>query len=119
MNNYIKAPFGISITTYELGSGIPKATLTHTFWGETPDEAFGIAKSHLITDYFFSSSFIGEMPWNDGTLILNNKGELLGQYSKNTLNSILNELANTAEHINLEQVNNGILQVIESVQKSL
>ena len=53
------APVGIKVDSYELSSGTPRPTLSHIFWGQDLNEAIGNAKSHLITDYFFSSSFVG------------------------------------------------------------
>ncbi|SNW62287.1 Hypothetical protein ORPV_383 [Orpheovirus IHUMI-LCC2] len=82
------------------------------------EDALGIAKSHLVSDYFFSSSFVGQMPWNNGVLILNNEGSLIGQYSKNDLNNILNDISSAAADVNEKQYENGILQVIETVQNS-
>jgi hypothetical protein len=68
MDRYGKV--GVMITSYEGSPGKEKAILSHVFWGETTKEAFSYAKSHLKTDYFFSSTFVGSMPWGDSTLVL-------------------------------------------------
>lgn len=71
------APLGIAITSYE-GDSADSADrhqpstpiITHIFWGKNLKEALSYAKSHSITDYFFSSTFAGRMKWRDGELQL-------------------------------------------------
>ena len=67
--------FRILITTYELLDKEYVPVLSHIFYGKTLDEAYHRAGSHLITDYFFSSSFVGEMKWKNSVIYMNNKGK--------------------------------------------
>ena len=92
----ILAPYAIIINTYENQDNI---AVTHIFWGKTLKEAFGNANAHLKTDHFFSSSFEGEMEWNNTTLNLYNESLLIKSYnitSNDELDNIYNELYNNA-----------------------
>jgi hypothetical protein len=117
----------LSITTYELDeqSRSYQPILAHTFWGKDLEEAIGIAKSHLITDFFFSSSFVGEMLWKENSvLILRNSPKLLIPGDQRNLALLLQDLANEAFRINAlhlsplpkqEEKEFGELQVIENI----
>jgi hypothetical protein len=64
---------GIIITSYESG----KPVISHIFWGNNIDEAMGMAKAHLKTDFFFSSTMVGEMKWHGSMLDLDAKCTLM------------------------------------------
>jgi len=71
-----KANFGIAVTSYETDKEtIP--IMTHIFWGKDIEQAVSYAKSHLISDLFYSSSFTGEMIWQDQKLKLSYDSKLL------------------------------------------
>jgi len=110
------APYGIYITTFE-SSGKP--TLTHVFWSDTLDGAFGVAKSHLITDFYFSSSFEGTMPWKGSTLELYNDGFIVGPKKFNTIEEfdrIYLELNKDAINYNDQKYQNGTVDGILDIQ---
>ena len=108
-----------SITTYEfdLDTKTYNPILGHVFWGKDPEQALAYAKSHLITDFFFSSSFVGTLQWKDSVLILRNKPELIGYGTQQELREILQELAVEARKVNAQQKLVGELQVIERLTK--
>ena len=62
--------YAIIVTSFEINDGKTTAVLSHVFHGETLDQALGYAKSHMVSDLFYSASFIGEMKWKDKKLIL-------------------------------------------------
>jgi hypothetical protein len=119
MDTFIKDRVGLSITTYEFDDkGNPSPTLTHVFWGQTVKDATSIAKSHLVTDYFFSGSFEGGIDWKGQFLQLDNEGEILTQQSYRTradISKILNNLTKQAEKINDKKEELGIIQQIEMI----
>lgn len=111
-------PFQIWITTYEMSERGLNPVLSHVFYGKSLEEAFNYAKSHLITDYFFSSSFIGEMLWRDSILKLTNKGMITHMYypqNNNEIQQIMTELGSLAKGINADQINSGIVMLIQQI----
>jgi len=102
----LKSNYQIWITTYEN----KKPILSHVFYGNTEKEAIGYASSHLITDYFFSSSFVGSMNWHGSILKLSNDYKFIGYSSEDDIISMLED---RAEEINDKQNENGILMVIK------
>lgn len=116
----MQSPFQIWITTYEIQSNDPKPVLSHVFYGSTLDEAYGYAKSHLITDFFFSSSFLGFMPWKNSIIKMTNSGDILNLYypqNPNETQRILLQLNEEAYKINQMQNQAGMLMVIQEVTK--
>lgn len=116
MNN--SNQIGLSITTYEYSNGTSNRTLTHIFWGDTIEDTYNIAKSHLITDYFFSGSFEGGIQWKGKFLKLDNEGKLVGQYTysdEEDLEDILDTLLEDAEEVNGLKEETGIIQQIEFI----
>lgn len=112
----LKAPVALAITTYEFNNNNYNPIITHIFWGKDLDEAVGYAHSHLKTDFFFSSSFVGEMPWRGSVLILRNKNQIINKkdfISPQERDGIIKDLTQDGRQINLEQRANGILRVIE------
>ena len=114
----LRAPYGLSITTFECGDTC-RVVLTHIFWGETEEQAIEYARAHLITDAFFSSSFVGQMSWNNSVLHLRNSGELIqrGYTDPDEGREILHELASDAARINYQQRRAGILMQIERLSR--
>jgi hypothetical protein len=116
----MEPPFQIWVTTYEIGDGLNK-TLSHVFYGNTLEEAVGVAKSHLITDYFFSSSFIGRMPWKGGTLYLTNQGQVINIYNPSNTEEIqraqkiLDYLDQEARRIHNQQDSMGLSRIIRDI----
>ena len=102
---------GISITTYESSNKV----LTHIFWGDTIKEAFGIAKAHLITDYFFSSSFEGKMPWGTDVLRLSNTGQIVPYNDPKMTQLIIEKLTGIAKEINQIKREEGIPEVLNDI----
>ena len=109
--------FGIAITTYENNNN---KVLTHIFWGDTLQAAFGIAKSHLITDYFFSSSFEGQMRWGAEVLKLSNKGQIL-PYTDDvtTPQLIIEDLTNFAREINRSKGAEEIPEILNEIKDDI
>lgn len=102
---------GLSITSYEIQDGQPVRTLTHIFWGDTIDEAVGVAKSHLITDYFFSGSMTGGIKWRGNFIEIQNKTQIFnGEAEKQ---EILAELTQRAEKINQAREELGEIKIYE------
>jgi hypothetical protein len=115
----LRAPYGISITTFECGDSC-RPIVTHIFWGQTEEEAIGYAKSHLITDYFFSSSFVGQMAWRNSVLQFRNSGELIqrGYTDPDEGMEIVRGLASEAARINYQQRRSGVLMAIQKLSTS-
>jgi hypothetical protein len=113
-----KAKYGIAITTYEVDqeTGEKDPILTHVFWGKTLEDALGYAKSHTITDFFFASSFDGEMPWGKDVLLLKNTYRLIGASNRtNQVDQIIDQLDDEAK-INLAKEKQfGILEVMSQM----
>ena len=61
---------GFALTTYEQDAATP--TLTHLFYGATLRDAERVARSHIVTDYFFRSSLLGGMRWRGDVVRLRN-----------------------------------------------
>jgi len=95
----MKSEYQISITTYE-GD---KLTLAHIFYGDSLKDAINIAKSHIITDEFFRSSFLGSMEWKGNTLKLSNNYEVFehkGDINAKEIMKILEKRAIEVENEN-------------------
>jgi hypothetical protein len=112
---------GLVITSYEENTEskngeLYKPILTHVFWGDTVDEAYEYAKSHLLTDYFFSSTMVGKMKWGGSTLYLRYSSKLLGI---STINSedVTEDLQKVAKKINKQQVNDKIPEIINKIEE--
>lgn len=112
-------PFAIQIDTYEVNGEQETLTLSHIFYGKTLKEAVGIAHSHLITDFFYSSSFVGTMPWRNAELSLLYSGEVYGpkSISEDKIDEILDELEIAAVKINRQQIELGISKLILDIEK--
>jgi hypothetical protein len=113
------APCEIRVTTFELSARGATPTLRHTFYGRTLAEAQGVASSHLITDYFFSSSFIGSMQWGNTVLRLSNQYEvecLHHPTDRAATQALVNRLSAEARKVNQAQVQAGTLMVIQTVR---
>lgn len=109
--------YKIKIISYEKDSkGNLEKILSHTFYGKTLKAAIGIAKSHLITDYFFSSSFVGEMKWGEGKLVLEYKDRIIG-VKQSSINKTLDEIHEQAIVVHEAQEDVGYNKVIARVSE--
>jgi hypothetical protein len=120
MNFDMKAPIGIYITSYERSkNGKFNPILSHIFWGKDINQAFSYAKSHLISDVFFSSSFTGDLPWNDSIIIIDYDGEIISTNKKvnGDIDEILDRLSENASDIRNKQDKSGIIQTIQKLSK--
>lgn len=116
--------YGIVINSYEIekendGSEKANPILTHVFWGKTIKQAVGYAKSHLISDFFFSSNFIGQMEWNDSTLELAYNGKIISikPISQFSFEDSLEEIKKEVERILPLQESYGIPDIINSISR--
>ena len=70
--------FGIIVNSIEISDdGQNNYPVTHIFWGKSIQQALGRAKSHLASDLFYSSTFVGGMEWKDGKLKLTYEGRII------------------------------------------
>ena len=70
--------YGVVVTSFEINeNGEINPIITHIGWGKSIKQAVGYLKSHLISDYFFNSTFNGEMKWQDGKLKLVYRGKII------------------------------------------
>lgn len=115
----LKAPIGLDITTYEFSDNKSTPILSHVFWGQDLDEAIGYAKSHLISDVFFSASFIGELPWRDTILHLSSEGDILSVecVPHDKIQDAINRVAQHAVEVYKAQEQAGVIQVIHYLSK--
>jgi hypothetical protein len=108
---------GIAVTSFELDDkNKPNPILTHIFWGSSLKQAFDYAKSHLISDYFFSSTFVGEMEWKDEPLRLAYQGHLIGMQQVK-LDNVLDALADDAEELRALQEDIGFTECFHDLVK--
>ena len=110
---------GIVVTSYETFKGVTRPVISHIFWGETLDEAAGYAKSHLVSDYFFNSTFIGKMRWRDSTLLLEYDGKFLGIQNVTALRGILAGLEERAQDIHDEPDHYDLEDIVIELSKNL
>jgi hypothetical protein len=107
------APFAIVVTSYEEVGNKLNPTISHVFWGQNYQEALGNASSHLKTDVFFSSTFVGTLPLKNSTLYLAYNGEFIGMNVAEDINATLDMLKAKAEKVNEKQHNKGIIQSVQ------
>lgn len=114
-------PYQIWITTYEISKNGTNPVLSHVFYGKTLEQAYGYAKSHLITDFFYSSSFIGSMKWKNTVLQLSDIGKIINVVENEDMIDVkktLDDLVLKAEEVNMNQKKLGMAMVISEVVKS-
>lgn len=116
------SPAYITITSYEQSDKGTYPVLSHTFHGRNLEQALSYARSHLLTDFLFSSTFVGSMPWADGQLYLVYKVngiEGLKHYnSGEQLDCLMRWLEDQGRSINQAQREAGIVQVIRVVDRT-
>lgn len=110
-------PVGICVTSYEQSEfGPDNPILSHIFWGNTVKDAIAFAKSHLVTDFFFSSTFVGSMEWTNGELLLSHDTGILRLGILTNDNEededVDIELYSKAKRINKDQIKKGISDMI-------
>jgi hypothetical protein len=103
--------FAIYVTSYEVSKGKKTPVLIHIFPGNTLDEALGYAKSHLITDYFFSSTFVREMKWAGDKIELEYEGLVVGM-GRTDPKKIFAMLHDEAMEVNKQQEKEGVVKAI-------
>ncbi len=83
--------------------------------------AVEIAKSHMLSDVFFSSSFMGEMPWRDTVLYLSNDGKVISgmEIDGKKVGDIMDNLYEHAERVSGLQKKMSLFQVIQIVSQNL
>jgi hypothetical protein len=116
--DYVEPAVAITIDTYELGENDKKTkTLSHIFYGDDLQRAAAIAHSHLISDYFYSSSFVGEMSWRNKTLRFTNCGQIVGVYNLSEAEAaeLLGKLIQAAQEIHQEQDRDAIGKVVNQL----
>lgn len=112
--------YEIWVTTYEVSDDEYTPTLSHVFYGKTLDEAYGYAKSHLISDYFFCSSFVGQMIWGDTILTLTNDYRILDidkPQSPIDTGYLSTKLKQEAFKVSKTQHKHGLVMVIQQIVK--
>lgn len=65
--------FALVVVTYELVNDTWVATVGHSFYGDTEEEASRVLEAHKKTDRFFAASFTGEF---NGIVLRNSKPQL-------------------------------------------
>lgn len=108
--------YKIKITSYEQSPEGSKKILSHCFYGDSLQEVISYAKSHLITDYFFSSTFVGAMKWGTGTLNLEYEGKILNINEKKVIN-IFKDLEAEAHKVHHNQQTSGMTKVLSKLTK--
>ena len=73
------APFQIVVTSFEIDKGTVTPTLSHIFYGQTLEKAYQVARSHLISDYFFSEAMLGQLHWKNSIITISNTGDIISQ----------------------------------------
>jgi hypothetical protein len=117
MNSFdMKASIGLCVTSYEQNKNKKyEPIMSHIFWGNNLEQAISYAKSHLISDLFFSSTFIGTMPWKDTMLYIAYDGEILTSQENDDIEKILDSLSEKAEEINYKQEKSGMIQIVQKL----
>ena len=108
------AKVGLVVTSYEITKKGRRPVVSHIFWGENIEEALGYALPHLVTDYFFSSTFIGKMAWKGGELTIEYDGALLGMKRIDKLDRLLDQLDARAHELHNDE---RLLTVSEILQE--
>jgi hypothetical protein len=111
----------IWITTYEVSDNGLSPVLSHVFYGSTLDEAYGYAKSHMITDFFFSSSFLGKMPWRNSVIEMTNRGKVIDMNNfehPEKVQQLLSGLSEKAQKVNSDQYKSGMVLAIQEVARA-
>lgn len=67
--------FALVVVTYELVDNTWIATVGHSFYGDTEEEANRVMEAHKKTDRFFAAGFTGQF---DGITVTNTKPQLFG-----------------------------------------
>ncbi len=73
-SEYMLPRLMMDVTTCEYDDKTKKWTpvITHTVYGDTREEMYGIIESHQKTDAFFAASFTGKFEWKGGIIKLKN-----------------------------------------------
>ena len=106
---------GIRVDSYENNNPI----LTHIFWGKDINQAVQYAKSHLVSDVFFASTFTGTMKWRDDTLILSYNGKVLTIKPEGIklTERIMGDIRDMAITISRMQRESGLTEIVNDLSK--
>ncbi|HSW76868.1 MAG TPA: hypothetical protein VLG50_07470 [Candidatus Saccharimonadales bacterium] len=108
----------ISVTTYEMDDGNRgNPSVTHLFWGKDVKSAVSVAQSHLLTDLFFSESFVGEMPWKDFVLKMENELTIKDdkKHSNAEAEKIYKQINTRAHQIHKQKKHIGLIKLIHDL----
>ena len=106
----------IDITTYEIDQHEnSEPSLMHRFYGKTLKDALGTAKAHLITDSFFSGSFVGELQWHDFVLRLENEIDI-PHASDSKMNTVYDELYVRAFEVQRQKKKIGLIGLMQQIK---
>lgn len=109
---------GLVVHSSEYSDDKWNLVLSHIFWGNDLTEAAGNAKAHLLTDFFYTSSFVGKMKWGKGSLVLRVEVELYGGGEADTeLEATVHELTVRADRVHDAEVQVGYEELISEVVK--
>ena len=106
---------GIRVDSYENNNPI----LTHIFWGKDINQAIEYAKSHLVSDVFFASTFTGTMKWRDDTLILSYGIRTLSIRSESFSSKlqVMEDIQKMATTISGMQRESGLTEIVNDLSK--
>lgn len=115
--------YAIVITSYEISKDESNNNnytpiISHVFWGNNIKQALGYAKSHLVTDYFFSSTIAGDMLWKGKTLEMGYEGKIItveGIARRGITNDIMDEISEEMERIIKLQEDKQIPEIINEI----
>jgi hypothetical protein len=112
------APVGIMITSYEVDGDQLNPTLSHIFWGKSFKDAIGIAKSHLVTDYFFNATMLGEMTWHNDKIYIEYDGQMMGtkKFSHQKMQDAYRMLRARAKAINQQPTHRRMVNLIQKIE---
>lgn len=97
--------------------------------GTNSKSSFRCSKSHIVSDYFFSSSFEGEINWDGLYIGLSNQGEIISQYQYNKsdtsenfdksrdMDYIFQRLSTHAKNMNGVKDRLGVVKKIQAISK--
>jgi len=126
----IISPFSVMITSYEFDEDTGKynPVLSHVAHGKTIKACVGILHSHLITDYFFTASMLGEFEWRDSIIEIDVEGQILREKQikshyatedsakqEKKIEKILEELKEQAEKVEKKQQKSGMIAAIKII----
>lgn len=115
------ADYGIVITTYESNQDERSPIITHISWGDSLEQALRYMHSHLISDFFLSSTFGGSMLWRDKRLKLTYNIEIISlqvlSRKEKITKEIIDKVKERADETLMNQYANNIDNIINHISK--